>query len=649
MQWLAGTTALIAGAIAVPTLVLMYFLKLRRTEVNVSSTLLWKRAVQDLRVNAPFQRLRRNLLLLLQLLALLAALVALARPAIMLRPGSAKRYVLLIDRSASMNAREGAATRLELAKTEARKIVDTLRSRTSLALQDASDQAMVIAFADRAKVMSNFTSSKAQLARAIDAIEPTDGGSSLAEAVTVARAFAQPADAPEAGAGAAELDLFSDGRIGDLPQILVNPDEVFFHSIGQATDNVALVAMEARRSYRQADEVTVFATLANYGDRPVSCDVQLTVDADVRAVRRAEVPGRSRGERSAPGRVSVTFNLRHGGAGVVGLQQLRRDALASDDAAWAVLPPPKRLRVLLVSSGNFPLQSALQACPLRELKVLSPGEFDALDHADLSARQPYDVIVLDAHAPEKLPRCRYVVFGRPPKLSGAEPAGPLGPEVLVDWRGRHPVLHHLNLSNLLVAKAIKLKLPRDAVVLAEFGASPAMGLLSRGGSVFLLVGFDVMQTNWPFEPSFVMFCYNAVHFLGMEMAQQQQRSLKPGQTIVVRARPSDRSLQLTGPHGLQADVPCDATGTARFAATRRAGLYTLEVPGRAPERFAVNLLDAPESDIAPVHEVNVSGQKVSAESKAVRRSSEELWPLLVLAVLALACVEWLVYNLKLRL
>ena len=118
MQWLTGMTGLIAAGIAVPLLVLMYFLKLRRVEAAVSSTLLWKRAVQDLRVNAPFQRLRRNLLLLLQLLALAAVLLALAGPIMTMRPSAGKRFVLLIDRSASMSAKEdgGKTTRLAMAK-----------------------------------------------------------------------------------------------------------------------------------------------------------------------------------------------------------------------------------------------------------------------------------------------------------------------------------------------------------------------------------------------------------------------------------------------------------------------------------------------------------------------------------------------------
>src|SRR5947207_11329175 len=104
MSWLPTFlnpwTAMLAAAIAIPLLLVLYFLKLRRREMPVSSTLLWKKAIQDLQVNAPFQKLRRNLLLLLQLLLLLLLCLALSRPVVNVTPSAGKMAVLLIDRSA---------------------------------------------------------------------------------------------------------------------------------------------------------------------------------------------------------------------------------------------------------------------------------------------------------------------------------------------------------------------------------------------------------------------------------------------------------------------------------------------------------------------------------------------------------------------
>ena len=97
MSFLAPAMFWIA-ALAMPALLILYFLKLRRRQETVPSTLLWKRAVQDLQVNAPFQKLRKNLLLLLQLLILAAAIFALARPVVNSPVSNEKSVILLVDR-----------------------------------------------------------------------------------------------------------------------------------------------------------------------------------------------------------------------------------------------------------------------------------------------------------------------------------------------------------------------------------------------------------------------------------------------------------------------------------------------------------------------------------------------------------------------
>ena len=658
MEWLTPITALYAAAVSVPLLLLLYFLKLKRREQIVSSTLLWKRAVQDLQVNAPFQRLRRNILLLLQLLVLLAILLALAGPILSLIAGPARRYVLLIDRSASMNATDVKPSRLEAAKEQAKIFVESLRSKAFYSFRDESDQTMVIAFDNRAKVMCNFTSDKKQLNRAIEAVTPSDGVSSLAEAIVVARAFAQ-SPGVEANFMSAEepaqLVLFSDGQIRDLDQIVVGADELTFHCTGESQQNVSVIAMQARRSYENPEEVNVFATLANYGAAPIICDVQLSINDDVRAVRSVTVPPRRADEASEavrPGKLALDFSLPYAEAGVLEVRKLQdsneADCLSCDDAALAILSPPKKLSVLLVTAKNKVLESALQACPLANLELKSPAQFDATNQNDLSLEQRYDMIVLDNHVPAALPKCRYLVFGRPPDGIDVSAPQELENQVIVDWRMKHPVLKYVDLTNLFAAKCHRMILPRDADVLAEFNETPAIALVRRNGSEFLLAGFDVLQSNWPFEPGFVLFCYNAAGFLGMQLGGGQEMNLKVGEPIVVEGLDGQITAQIDGPDFSGTEIRSSASGSLRFPGTGRAGTYRLSI-GEQPARFfAVNLLDPKESNIEPQRQIVLSGKPVQAEESGLSRANLPLWPFLVGMALVLVCLEWIIYNRKVR-
>lgn len=621
--------AVYAAAVSVPLLLLLYFFKLKRREQIVSSTLLWKRAVQDLQVNAPFQRIRHNILLLLQLLMLLAILLAVAGSILSLLAGPGRRYVLLIDRSASMNATDIKPTRLDAAKEQAKVFVKSLRSKAFFSLRGDCDQTMVIAFDNNAKVMCNFTSDKRQLNLAIDAITPSDGDSSLGEAVVVARAFAQSPGVEADFLSAeepAQLVLFSDGQIRDLEQIVVGSDELVFHCIGESPDNVGITAMQARRSYEKPDEINVFATLANYGAERVTCDVQLSINNDVRAVRSVTVRPRktnSGSDTTQPGKLAVNFSLSHAEPGILEVRKLQGsrgagsqpDSLPCDDAAWAILSPPKKLSVLLVTAGNVVLESALQSCPVARLDVNSPAEFDAMDHSALSVEQgprfagtqPYDVIVLDNHLPAQLPKCRYLVFGRPPDGIDVSVTQQLENQIMVDWRPKHPILEYVNLTNLFAAKCYKMTLPRDAEVLAEFNETPALAMVRRNGSVFLLAGFDILQTNWPFEPSFVLFCYNAANFLGMQVGRKKELNLKVGQPIIVDGLKPEISARIDGPGFSGMEIKSNSSGSIRFPGTSRVGVYNLSIPEQPNRIFAVNLLDTQESNVEPVREIVFAG------------------------------------------
>ena len=170
----------------VPLLIfLLYFLKLRRVPLEVPSTYLWSRTVEDLHVNSLWQRLRNNLLLWLQLLAV--GLLALS----CLNPGCDRttlkgdRFIFVIDRSSSMSATDTPddRSRLEEAKRQACAVVDQMK---------ATDAAMVISFCDDARVEQSYTKTKSLLKKKILAIKQTQRSTDLSEALLTASGLANP-------------------------------------------------------------------------------------------------------------------------------------------------------------------------------------------------------------------------------------------------------------------------------------------------------------------------------------------------------------------------------------------------------------------------------------------------------------------------
>jgi hypothetical protein len=316
--------------------------------------------------------------------------------------------------------------------------------------------------------------------------------------------------------------------------------------------------------------------------------------------------------------------LSFGAAGVLEVRLLGEDALSCDNVAWSVLDPPKRQSVLLVTNGNPVLELALRACPIARLDPCTPAGFDAMDPVAFAERQRYDVIVLDNHIPAHLPRCRYLIFGPPPNGIDINSPRQMENQVIVDWRSQHPVLQYVNLMNIFTARSHELKLPRDAEVLAEFSESPALALVRRNGSVYLLVGFDILQSNWAFEPSFVLFCYNSLGYLGAQAGGGEHRGLKVGEPISMENVLAGAMVTVTRPDASRVELSPDPSAAVRFPGTQRVGVYAVEAPDRPKQFYAVNLLDGEESRIEPQKEVPFSSVTIAAEKGDVQRANVPL-------------------------
>lgn len=672
MSFLNPWAALAIASAVVPALVLLYFLKLRRREVKVASTLLWKRAVQDLQVNAPFQRLRKNLLLLLQMLVLGAGLIALARPVARSSVSSEGRVILLIDRSASMNAREGEGTRLDEAKEQAVRIVRTLNrggsgffrgwlgSLLRLGGQEPASLVMVVAFADRATIVSPFTTDTRGVESLIRSIEPTDGPSRLREALELAETYMTSpieggvTDTPISTGAPAKLVLLSDGRISDESELVLRSGTMELIPIGEATDNVAVTALRISRNYEKSELLSAFLQVRNFGPAPVNADVALRVDGVLQTVKGVTLAGRpaaespSTSQPAEPAGASVTalrFEIAQPRAAVLTAEIARRDAMSADNLAHAVVPPPRRLRVLLVSGGNFFLESALAGLPLEQRERMSPSEYEtaAAERTEKDGGSRYDVVIFDKHSTGRLPIGNYLFFGGVPDVPGVSLGQESEGQPLVWWDESHPLLRYVSLDNVYVAGWRRLTVPAEAQRLIEGPESPVLVHLWNEGRQFLIMAFPVEMTNWILRNSFVAFMYNAIRFLASDAIGESGSSVRVGEVLRIPVPRGAHGTTVTTPDGRSVPVPSDAGGVARFGDTLRVGLYRADPAAEGRERFAVNLEDASESDIAPRRDLRVGTQRVTV-GKPIETSMPEVWRWFVGAALAIALLEWYIYN-----
>ena len=100
---LVNPAALFLAALAVP-IVVFYILKIRLRRVPVSTLLFWQQIFEEKKPRSLWQRLRHLALAVLQLAFLALLVFALADPIFRWQQARARRVVLVVDNSASMNA-----------------------------------------------------------------------------------------------------------------------------------------------------------------------------------------------------------------------------------------------------------------------------------------------------------------------------------------------------------------------------------------------------------------------------------------------------------------------------------------------------------------------------------------------------------------
>ena len=630
-----GFGNLAAGALAAlaAPIILFYFLKLRRPKAEVPSLALWRRVVNDKRVNSPFQRFRRNLLLLLQLLLLAALTFAAMQPFLNAGAGQAEYRVLLIDTSASMAATDArGVSRLDLALEKAGEIVDGLGPGQQLAL---------IAFDRNARTLQEFTDNPNLLEPALARLETKDVESDLGDALRLAGALARTAPI-------AEAILLTDGNLPPAEDVdLAFP--VNYQRLPQAGPNVGVVALNARRSGTGATEdagwdlfVKLAASTATgavvelYGEdgpgagRPIATESVGFARADDSPRLVFEVP--------ADGPRAVTVRVVAEGG----------DSLSADDAAGVVLPPPRPLTAYCPTSQGL----------FRRALTLDPGAVQLFPKPNDSGPPRFDLAFLDEPDAEENPApdatVRVFVGVIPADLAGLIETK-VGYAEVVDWRQTAPALEHVQLQEVQITEEpAYLPLPDGELAAAgdleqlgyetliDARTGPLMLRRREGARVDYHLLFDPATSTLPYRVAFPILVQNLIREATRAAALSEVRAVQTGSLPAVDVGEPGGEATVAGPDGTRT-LRADGGGMLTAVPADAAGLYTVTADGEERATFAAALLSPLETSLIGVEELEFNEVKVAAAGEAVA-SDRPLWHWLAAGAFVLLLAEWWAFH-----
>ena len=594
----------LAFAVTLPIVIIFYLLKRRRVAHLVSSTIIWKRFLNETQANSPFQKLRHNWLLIIQLIFLSLAIFALIRPYFSSKIESGRFVVVILDVSASMQATDVSLNRFELAKGEVNKMIDGMYD---------NDQMVLILSGGNTEVRQSPTSVKAILKKALDQVKVTDSPTRLLEAIKLSQNLSR--NRPKV-----EVHLFSDGVSSDLDAFELQDLNLEYHRLGKGGGNLGITSLEVRSNPEQLGQQSVFATIGNFSTNTMSSEVSLFFDDQMIGNRRLTV----RPTNTA----SLVFSSNQRTNGVFRMKLKNDDFLQVDNIGSVMGLTRRNVEVLLITKGNVFLEKALR----------SIDDVDLIVKSSLTDSTPnVDVVVLDSIRPAVWPSGNVMAINTQ-STNWFQPSGLLESPPIVDWKSAHPILRFVNFDNVQVAQSLNSELPTWMNPIVETQSVPLIAVGENDANRCVWVGFNPLDSTWPLRVSFPIFIANAIDWLDPKIVT----NLSAGEPFSMRMAEKGSAVIVTLPDGEIVETSTMGNGEFVFADTFQQGVYHAKY-GTNEISFCVNLLDAAESAIES-RDVLKLGKYGRVEATLQLDADKELWRWFAIICLLLLVFEWWFYH-----
>ena len=626
--------ALLLALIAIP-IVIFYILKVRLRRVPVSTNLFWNQIFEDKLPKSLWQNLRYWLSLLAQLLILALLVLAIADPILSWQTKGARRLVLIMDVSASMQAADKATSRFDSAKQAAQRVLDGVREQ---------DQVAILTAGTRPEVVLGMGNHIPSLRRAINDLLPVDTPANLGSAVELANQLL--GDAPNR-----QVIVFTDQ---DTPKS-TNPDNraketntVEYRAFGSNASNVGITQFQTRRSMVDAVGYELLVEVRNASDQPIQCRLEIELDE-----RPVDIFPLKLQPNETWSRTLEKTSL-EGGALKATLSKFENDQgedlsknnkLDVDDIAWAILPDRVIQPVLIVSPGNLFLQKVFEANPLVRVTV----------QKEIPTTWPENtVIVLHKIIPDPLPSNPLFIIDPDTNSSLFSIDGLIDSPLVTEQDKDSPLMTHVRLDNVMFPNTKKLTfLTQTAKPVAScIGGESLLATLAHGDKKAVVLGVNLEQSDLAFRTVFPILASNAIAWFSSQSGELSL-AISGGDTARLNrslsASVPPENLWLISPR-LQVKRqsgstvgPLNETGVwevFEWDANGNPTAETLRATGKLVDRYAVNLESSSETDLRNTNDSDRAPMQTSIASWF----SYPPWYYLAILIGSLLVLEWGMYQ-----
>lgn len=581
--------------LTIPPVIMLYILKRKYKEEVISSSLLWKEVYKNTRANTPWEKFKKNIMLLLQVIIILSVILALMSPFINIGGKTYKNVIIVVDNTASMNTMyDDKLSRLEKGKLLAKEYLNSTREGT---------KAYIISYDGNSNLLLNGEFNKFNSESIINNISKSYNTGDISDVLSFVKAIGD-------GIGEEyEALIFTDKQtsISDINGKLVYLGN---SGLNASIDNISHKVVDGK--------IKVIANVTNNGDKEYEGDFSLYNGDKLLEVNKINL-GVSESK-------TLSFELDSLSDDYLKGELSRKDILMEDNTYYHVINENKVKKVLLVTDENVFLEKAFGIIENTEV-------YKTNDPNNITENDEYDLYVFDNKMPEVIPKGGNILFINP---------------------SSNEFFNVLNGGEMGQAKAIKgavsSYLENTQFTLSEYKIieTPYYGTniftiddnsIGFKGEVndrkIAALSFDLHSTDFALKKEFPILIYE----LGEELISTgmvYKNNFTAGEKIVVKSSDFESEINVTYPNG---EIKELKSGD-ELKGNLELGIYKINQNDNK-ESFSVNFPSLSESNTS-IEEVGENNNIVDGKSNL--KSGFNMTRVFILLAILVVAFEWIFYK-----